>query len=103
MRLNWLLLLPAAAASIASALAIQKRDADFFNVRTHMHKDMSGRRGDPVDKYFRECACASRENPIGVPMSSLRDHANILPQMKACKSIQSASAIPRRLIGLPCY
>lgn len=53
MRLKRLWLLPVAT-SIASALVIQKRDADFFSVRTHMHKDMSGRRGDPVDKYFRE-------------------------------------------------
>ncbi|KAG9247668.1 hypothetical protein BJ878DRAFT_414372 [Calycina marina] len=51
MRLNWFVLLPAVA-TVATALAIQKRDADFFNVRTHMHKDMSGRRGDPQDKYF---------------------------------------------------
>ncbi|KAG4442920.1 hypothetical protein IFR05_001624 [Cadophora sp. M221] len=53
MRLSWLLSLPAVL-SIASALAIQKRDADFYSVRTHMHKDMSGRRGDPTEKYFHE-------------------------------------------------
>jgi hypothetical protein len=40
--------------SITSALAIEKRDADFFSVRTTMHKDMSGKRGDPKGKYFRE-------------------------------------------------
>ena len=33
-----------------------KRDADFFEVRTKMTKDMSGRKGDPSDKYFRESA-----------------------------------------------
>ncbi|KAH9215220.1 LicD family-domain-containing protein [Leptodontidium sp. 2 PMI_412] len=53
MRLSWLLSLPAVL-STASALAIQKRDADFYSVRTHMHKDMSGRRGDPAEKYFHE-------------------------------------------------
>jgi hypothetical protein len=53
MRLSWLFSLPAVL-SVVSALAIEKRDADFFSVRTKMHKDMSGRRGDPKDKYFRE-------------------------------------------------
>jgi hypothetical protein len=55
MRLCWLLSLPAAVLSVTSfALAIERRDADFFSVRTSMHKDMSGRRGDPKGKYFRE-------------------------------------------------
>jgi hypothetical protein len=40
--------------TVASALAIEKRDADFLSVRTKMHKDMSGRRGDPKEKYFRK-------------------------------------------------
>lgn len=53
MRLSSLLSLPAVI-SVVSALAIEKRDADFFSVRTQMHKDMSGRRGDPKGKYFRE-------------------------------------------------
>ncbi|TVY39045.1 Protein MNN4 [Lachnellula subtilissima] len=51
MRLSWLLSLPAVL-TVASAIAIEKRDADFLSVRTKMHKDMSGRRGDPKDKYF---------------------------------------------------
>ncbi|KAG0651598.1 mnn4 [Hyphodiscus hymeniophilus] len=55
MRLSWLLSLPAVL-SVVSALAIEKRDADFFSVRTTMHKDMSGKRGDPKGKYFRESA-----------------------------------------------
>lgn len=54
MRLSWLLSLPAVLSTV-SALAIQKRDADFYSVRTHMHKDMSGKKGDPTEKYFREC------------------------------------------------
>lgn len=55
MRLCWLLSLPAAVLSVTSfALAIERRDADFFSVRTSMHKDMSGRRGDPKGKYFHE-------------------------------------------------
>jgi hypothetical protein len=53
MRLSWLLSLPAVL-SVTSALAIERRDADFFSVRTTMHKDMSGKRGDPKGKYFRE-------------------------------------------------
>ncbi|KAH7403137.1 LicD family-domain-containing protein [Cadophora sp. MPI-SDFR-AT-0126] len=53
MRLSWLFSLPAVL-STASALAIQKRDADFYSVRTHMHKDMSGKKGDPTEKYFHE-------------------------------------------------
>lgn len=53
MRLSRILSIPAVL-SVASAIAIEKRDADFFSVRTKMHKDMSGRRGDPVDKYFRK-------------------------------------------------
>ena len=56
MRLSWLLALPAAVLSVTSALAIERRDADFFSVRTTMHKDMSGKRGDPKGKYFRESA-----------------------------------------------
>jgi hypothetical protein len=55
MRLSWLLSLPAILAP-ASAIPIEKRDADFFSVRTKMHTDMSGRRGDPAGKYFRESA-----------------------------------------------
>jgi hypothetical protein len=58
MRLSWLLSLPAAVLSVTSALAIERRDADFFSVRTTMHKDMSGKRGDPKGKYFRESASA---------------------------------------------
>merc|ERR1711977_617340 len=53
MRLSWLLSLPAVLSTV-SALAIQKRDADFYSVRTHMHKDMSGKKGDPTVKYFHE-------------------------------------------------
>lgn len=34
--------------------ALLKRDADFESVRTRLKKDYSGRRGDPVAKYFRE-------------------------------------------------
>ena len=56
MRLSWLLSLPAAVLSVTSALAIERRDADFYSVRTSMHKDMSGKRGDPKGKYFRESA-----------------------------------------------
>jgi len=52
MRLKWLLQLPAVLS--VSAIALQKRDADFFEVRTHIHKDMSGLRGDPKGKYFRK-------------------------------------------------
>ncbi|KAI9047758.1 hypothetical protein LZ554_008468 [Drepanopeziza brunnea f. sp. 'monogermtubi'] len=53
MRCSWLLSLPAVL-SIASALAVERRDADFLSVRTHMHKDMSGKKGDPSEKYFHE-------------------------------------------------
>ncbi|CCD53656.1 hypothetical protein BofuT4_uP137010.1 [Botrytis cinerea T4] len=51
MRISWIITLPGLL-SIVSALAIQKRDADFYSVRTKLHKDMSGRRGDPSGKYF---------------------------------------------------
>lgn len=47
------LLLPALLPAVVG-LAIEKRDADFYSVRTQMHKDMSGRGGDPAEKYFRE-------------------------------------------------
>jgi hypothetical protein len=53
MRLSWLLTLPAWL-SVTSALAVEKRDADFFSVRTKMLKDMSGKGGDPKGKYFRK-------------------------------------------------
>jgi len=49
MRLSWLLVIPT-----VFAVAIQKRDADFDQVRTKMNKDASGRRGDDSGKYFRE-------------------------------------------------
>ncbi|CAL3972276.1 unnamed protein product [Diplocarpon coronariae] len=52
MRLPWLISLPAVLA-LAAAFAVQKRDADFSSVRSRIHKDMSGRKGDPVEKYFR--------------------------------------------------
>ncbi|PQE18843.1 hypothetical protein CJF32_00006594 [Rutstroemia sp. NJR-2017a WRK4] len=52
MRISWIITLPGVL-SVVSALAIQKRDADFFSVRTKMHKDMSGRRGDDPNKYFQ--------------------------------------------------
>jgi hypothetical protein len=52
MRISWIITLPGVL-SVVSALAIQKRDADFFSVRTKMHKDMSGRGGDDPNKYFR--------------------------------------------------
>jgi phosphorylcholine metabolism protein LicD len=51
MRLSSWWLLPT---TLVSGLAIEKRDADFYSVRTHMHKDMSGKRGDPAEKYFHE-------------------------------------------------
>lgn len=57
-----LLALPALL-SLLSALALQKRDADFLSVRTHALKDMSGKHGDPTEKYFREwqaLACPGR-------------------------------------------
>ncbi|KAB8304418.1 hypothetical protein EYC80_003820 [Monilinia laxa] len=53
MRISWIITLPGLW-SATSALAIQKRDADFYSVRTKSHKDMSGRRGDPSGKYFHE-------------------------------------------------
>ncbi|KAF4628343.1 hypothetical protein G7Y89_g9808 [Cudoniella acicularis] len=53
MRLTWLLSLPAVL-FVASAVPIEKRDADFLSVRTKMHKDMSGKGGDPKEKYFHE-------------------------------------------------
>lgn len=63
MRLSWLSSLPALLA-VVSALAIEKRDADFFDVRTRMHKDMSGKRGDPKGKYFRESPFPARAFPF---------------------------------------
>ncbi|TVY84449.1 Protein MNN4 [Lachnellula suecica] len=62
MRLSWLLSLPAVL-TVASAIAIEKRDADFLSVRTKMHKDMSGRRGDPKEKYFRKLFLPAHFHP----------------------------------------
>lgn len=50
MRLFWILYLT----PIVTAIAIHKRDADFYSVRTHTRKDMSGKKGDVNKKYFRE-------------------------------------------------
>ena len=41
-------------ASLVCAVPLEKRDADFLSVRTKLSKDMSGKAGDPKDKYFRE-------------------------------------------------
>ncbi|EON67346.1 hypothetical protein W97_06599 [Coniosporium apollinis CBS 100218] len=49
----WLLLLTNAL--IAQALPTQeRRDADFASVRTELAHDRSGKRRDPLDKYFHE-------------------------------------------------
>jgi hypothetical protein len=48
----WLMVL--GIATLSHGAALQKRDADFLSVRTKLHKDMSGKRGDPKEKYFRE-------------------------------------------------
>lgn len=36
------------------ALSLEKRDADFWQVRRKQNKDMSGKGGDPPEKYFHE-------------------------------------------------
>lgn len=43
----------------ADAAAIGKRDAAFLEVRTKQTKDMSGRGGDPKEKYFRKSSSLS--------------------------------------------
>lgn len=53
MRLDRLLLCFSCLVATGSSLALQKRDADFLSVRRKQHKDMSGRGGDPKEKYFR--------------------------------------------------
>jgi hypothetical protein len=52
----WLVLSLLGFAGVGTALPSDKarRDADFLEVRTKMTKDMSGRKGDPKEKYFRE-------------------------------------------------
>ncbi|KAG9233561.1 hypothetical protein BJ875DRAFT_42465 [Amylocarpus encephaloides] len=79
MRVSWFLSLPTVL-SVVSALAIERRDADFLSVRTKMHKDMSGRRGDPVDKYFRRLKLILP----GVLYSGTHADRLIL-QMRACR------------------
>ncbi len=54
MRLARLLCLGAVLPSAGLALHLQKRDADFLSVRRKQQKDMSGRGGDPKEKYFRK-------------------------------------------------
>ena len=49
----WLLLL-VSLCSLVESLALTRRDADFESVRTRLHKDHSGKAGDPKDKYFRK-------------------------------------------------
>jgi len=48
------LLLSLALPLFITALAIERKDADFENVRTRKLKDMSGKAGDPREKYFHE-------------------------------------------------
>ncbi|KAK3694587.1 mannosylphosphorylation protein [Podospora appendiculata] len=40
--------------SLGAVLPPQTRDADFSSVRLKQHKDMSGKAGDPPEKYFHE-------------------------------------------------
>ncbi|KAL1844951.1 hypothetical protein VTK73DRAFT_1449 [Phialemonium thermophilum] len=40
--------------AVGSSMVLQQRDADFLSVRRKQMKDMSGRKGDPKDKYFHE-------------------------------------------------
>jgi hypothetical protein len=40
--------------SLVASAPLEKRDAEFLQVRTKLKKDMSGRGGDPADKYFRK-------------------------------------------------
>jgi hypothetical protein len=40
--------------SVIHAAPLEKRDADFLSVRTKLTKDMSGKAGDPKEKYFRK-------------------------------------------------
>ncbi|KAF8848271.1 hypothetical protein BDZ45DRAFT_606144 [Acephala macrosclerotiorum] len=70
MHLSWLLSLPAML-SIVSALAIEKRDADFLSVRTKLHKDMSGKGGDPKGKYFRAFLLSCAQIPQAFPDMTL--------------------------------
>jgi len=72
MRISWIITLPGLL-SIVSALAIQKRDADFYSVRTKLHKDMSGRRGDPSGKYFRKFLFSSQREFIVAELATLDD------------------------------
>ncbi|KAJ9151917.1 Protein MNN4 [Pleurostoma richardsiae] len=53
MRLDTLLCLSTLVLASTSA-PLQGRDADFLSVRRKLRKDMSGKRGDPPDKYFHE-------------------------------------------------
>jgi len=48
--LFFLLFLP----SLSPLPAVVKADADFFDVRTRLDRDRSGKLGDPKDKYFHE-------------------------------------------------
>lgn len=59
---------------LVAAAAIERRDAEFYQVRIKQHKDMSGRGGDPVDKYFRELSL--RQSAIGNRPSHQSKHAN---------------------------
>jgi len=53
MRLQSLLCLSTLLAS-GFGMYLQRRDADFLSVRRKQQKDMSGRGGDPKEKYFHE-------------------------------------------------
>lgn len=53
MRLSLLFSLPALL-SVSVALPLQQKDAGFHTRPARIHKDMSGKAGDPVGKYFHE-------------------------------------------------
>ena len=65
-------------ATVCNTAAIQKRDADFLSVRTKLHKDMSGKAGDPKEKYFRE----SIQKPS---MIQVADRVALFEQTSQCE------------------
>jgi len=45
----------------AAVVPFERRDADFHSLRRKKTKDMSGRAGDPPEKYFRMLPKCDRE------------------------------------------
>lgn len=95
----WLLLLTNAL--IAQALPTQeRRDADFASIRTELTHGRSGKRRDPLDKYFHESTVSpslSLSPPLPSPSPHLFLPTHPLMPPSSTRTMMAASPPPSSL------